>query len=109
MSREMFIGREAGEIIRLVASVCLSKFKVKGQDQRLSSRCHFSRVFISRGVQNGCVCNLLFLQRVWHLQSITLLIFIEGQGKSGKAWECTCTGHNNCDGTQTKLSCIQRL
>ncbi len=32
------------------------------------------RVFISRGVQNGCVCNLLFFRHVGHLRSIMLLI-----------------------------------
>ena len=76
-----------------------------GQGQRLRSRCPFStgtewsivelalpstakspmkhksgtllkhRVFISRGVQNGCVCNLLVFRQVGRLLSITLLIF----------------------------------
>ena len=31
-------------------------------------------MFISRGIQNGCVCNLLLFQQVGHLWSIMLLI-----------------------------------
>ncbi len=75
------------------------KVKIKGQGQRLSSRCHFSTgaewskvvfgksneiqirytlknivVLISRGAQNGCLCNLLLFRQNGHLRLITLLI-----------------------------------
>ena len=32
-------------------------------------------MFISRGVQNGCICNMLLFRQVGRLRSITLLIF----------------------------------
>ncbi len=66
---DIIIDREAGEIIRLVASVHLSVRPSVRPSDRPSVR-----PSVRPGVQNGCVCNLLLFRHVWRLRSITLLI-----------------------------------
>ncbi len=42
--------------------------------KQIKKMLHYNRVFISRGVQNGCVSYLLLFRQVSPLRSITLLI-----------------------------------
>ena len=60
----IFIDREAGEIIRLVASICPSVCP---------------SVFTSGGVQNCCISNLLLFRQVAPSRWITLLIAEENK------------------------------
>ncbi len=75
----IIIDLKAEEIIRLVASVHPSV--CPSVRQSVSQRSQTYRVFISRGVQNGCASNQLLFRQVAPSRSTMLLIIGGGMGR----------------------------